>query len=115
MRIWIFNLILLAIFIVSLYKLFSNEKYRGGYNPKNGKFGKGPYGNPIYGGFLSSPWYRRGPYYPYNVPYPSYNPYNVPYNPYNPYSSYSYPYFWYPGGYAGCPLKDGCVSNALPY
>jgi len=109
MKTLIFNLILLVIFIVSLYKLYSNEKYKGGYNPKNGKFGKGPYGNPIYGGFLNSPWYRRGPYYPYNVPYPYYPApyYSTPY--------YSYPYFWYPGGYAGCPLKDGCISNSLPY
>ena len=29
--------------------------------------------------------------------------------------SYSYPYFWYPGGYDGCPLRDGCVSNLPPY
>ncbi len=106
---FLFFLFFLSIFIFSLYRLYTKEKYKGSYNPKNSKLGRGPYGNPIYGGFISSPWYRRGPYYPYNTPYPYYPSYPAPY------PAYSYPYFWYPGGYAGCPLRDGCVSNVYPY
>jgi len=78
----------------------SREGYRGG---RGARLGRGPYGNPIGGGFLGSRWYRRYPYYYSTYPYPM------------PYYNYPYGNTWYPPGYAGCPLTRGCLSSPYVY
>jgi hypothetical protein len=93
----IFLLILSLITLLLVIFTNTREGYSKGRKRKNGKFGKGPYGNPIGS--------RRYHYNPYLIP--SY-----------PLQYYYYPQSlstWIPGGVYGCPLRDGCIVNPYYY
>lgn len=97
---WLLLVILfltLVTLIICIYKVGKNKDIEA-YKPLD--VGKGPYGNPLINPYqFSGRWRKdrrrrrlRNPYLHYL--------YNYPRQP-----------TWVPGGYYGCPLRDGCWFN----
>jgi hypothetical protein len=105
MKILTFYIILIILGLVMYFGVKNTEGYGGRRATRSDRsydfqdpddiYGKGPYGNPLTPSDIYDDGYNYYPIYKY---YRSFL--------YDPYFTYG----WVPGGYNGCPLRQGCYQ-----